>query len=95
MCLAVPGRIVEVLDEDPLTRHGRVDFGGLLKDVNLTLVPEAQVGDYVMVHVGIAISVVNEREAHRVFEFLKQTAADELEELARELPDPGEGQIRP
>ncbi len=84
MCLAVPGRIVEIQDEGPLTRRGKVDFGGLLKDVNLTLVPEAKVGDYVMVHVGIAISVVDEQEAQRVFEFLRQTAPDELEELEHE-----------
>ena len=84
MCLAVPGRIVEIQAEGPLTRRGKVDFGGLLKDVNLTLVPEAKVGDYVMVHVGIAISVVDEQEAQRVFEFLRQTAPDELEELEHE-----------
>ncbi|MDQ7041670.1 MAG: HypC/HybG/HupF family hydrogenase formation chaperone [Rhodothermus sp.] len=79
MCLAVPGKIVALLDEDPLTRRGKVDFGGIQKEVNLTFVPEARVGDYVMVHVGIAISVVDEAEAHRVFEYLQQI--DELEEL--------------
>ncbi len=79
MCLAVPGKIVAILDEDPLTRHGKVDFGGIQKAVNLAFVPEARVGDYVMVHVGIAISVVDEAEAHRVFEYLQQI--DELEEL--------------
>jgi len=79
MCLAVPGKIVAILDEDPLTRRGKVDFGGIQKEVNLAFVPEARVGDYVMVHVGIAISVVDEAEAHRVFEYLQQI--DELEEL--------------
>lgn len=79
MCLAVPGKIVAILDEDLLTRRGKVDFGGIQKEVNLAFVPEARVGDYVMVHVGIAISVVDEAEAHRVFEYLQQI--DELEEL--------------
>ncbi len=78
MCLAVPGKIVTILDEDPLTRRGKVDFGGIQKEVNLAFVPEARVGDYVMVHVGVAISVVDEAEAHRVFEYLQQI--DELEE---------------
>lgn len=85
MCLAVPGKVLEITDEGPLTRRGRVDFGGILKEVNLALVPEAEVGDYVMVHVGIAISVVDEAEAQRVFEYLRQM--DELEEL--ELPEEG------
>jgi hydrogenase expression/formation protein HypC len=87
MCLAVPGRILEITDEGPLTRRGRVDFGGILKEVNLTLVPEANVGDYVMVHVGIAISVVDEAEARQVFEYLKQ-----MDELAELEPEMGEGQ---
>lgn len=86
MCLAVPGKVLEITDEGPLTRRGRVDFGGILKEVNLALVPEARVGDYVMVHVGIAISVVDEVEAQRVFEYLRQM--DELEEL--ELPEEGQ-----
>ena len=87
MCLAVPGKVLEITDEEPLARRGRVDFSGIVKDVNLTLVPEARVGDYVMVHVGIAISVVDEAEARRVFEYLRQM--DELEEL--ELPEEGRG----
>ncbi len=87
MCLAVPGRIVELQEEGPLARQGRVDFGGLVKTVNLTLVPEARVGDYVLVHVGIAISVVDEREARRVLEFLQQEAPEDLEELR--IPEEG------
>ncbi|SHK32695.1 HypC/HybG/HupF family hydrogenase formation chaperone [Rhodothermus profundi] len=79
MCLAVPGKIVAILDNEPLTRRGKVDFGGIQKEINLTFVPEAREGDYVMVHVGIAISVVDEAEAHRVFEYLRQI--DELDEL--------------
>ncbi len=87
MCLAVPGKILEITDEEPLTRRGQVDFSGILKEVNLALVPEANVGDYVMVHVGIAISVVDEAEARQVFEYLKQ-----MGELAELEPEAGEGQ---
>ena len=78
MCLAVPGKIVSVSGED-LARQARVDFGGVLKEVNLAYVPEAQIGEYVLVHVGFAISVVDEAEAMRTFELLKQMG--ELAEL--------------
>ncbi|HOM99063.1 MAG TPA: HypC/HybG/HupF family hydrogenase formation chaperone [Acidobacteriota bacterium] len=70
MCLAVPGRIVSITGEDPLERNGKVDFGGVFRDVNLACVPEARVGDYVMVHVGLAISVVDEAEAREMLECL-------------------------
>lgn len=72
MCLAVPGRIKEVRGEAPILREGRVDFDGIVKDVNLSFTPEAGVGDYVMVHVGFAISTVDEVEAKRVFEELRK-----------------------
>ena len=65
--------------EGDLTRTGRVSFGGVTKDVNLAYVPEAGPGDYVVVHVGFAISRVDEEEARRVFEYLKQI--EELTEL--------------
>ncbi len=71
MCLAVPGKIVSVSGED-LARQARVDFGGVLKEVNLAYVPEAQIGEYVLVHVGFAISVVDEEEAGKVFGYLKE-----------------------
>ncbi len=81
MCLAVPGKIESIQGDDPVFRTGKVNFGGIVKEVNLAYVPEAKVGDYVMVHVGFAISVVDEQEARQVFEYLKQIAAlDELEE---------------
>lgn len=67
MCLAVPARLVATSGEDPLTREGRVDFGGVQRSVSLALVPEARVGDYVLVHVGFAISVLDEAAAQRVF----------------------------
>ncbi len=79
MCLAVPGKIVSVKDEGPLMRSGKVNFGGIVKDVNLACVPDASEGDYVIVHVGFAISKVDEEEAQRVFAYLKEI--DELGEL--------------
>ena len=63
MCLAVPGKIVSIEDVDPLLRCGRVDFAGVVKQVNLAYVPEARIGDYVLVHVGFAISRVDEEAA--------------------------------
>jgi hydrogenase expression/formation protein HypC len=79
MCLAVPGKIVSIEGTDPLLRSGRVNFGGIVKEVNLGYTPEAKVGDYVIVHVGFAISTVDEGEARRVFDYLREM--DELGEL--------------
>jgi hydrogenase expression/formation protein HypC len=79
MCLAIPGRIVTITDDGELTRRGRVDFSGIVREVNLAFVPEAAVGDYVIVHVGVALSVVDQREAERVFEYLREI--DEVREL--------------
>ena len=81
MCLSIPGKLIaidQVLDDT--FRTGKVSFDGVIKDVSLTLVPEAKVDDYVMVHVGAAISVVNEEEAKKTFEILKQLG--ELDDLA-------------
>jgi hydrogenase expression/formation protein HypC len=72
MCLAVPGRIVSIEGADPLLRSGTVDFSGITKRVNLSYVPEAVVGDFVLVHVGFAISTVDEEEAAKVFSYLKE-----------------------
>jgi len=72
MCLAVPGKLLEITGEDDLSRRGKVSFGGVLKEVSLAFVPQAQVGDYVTVHVGVALSVVDEAEALQVFEYLRQ-----------------------
>ncbi len=72
MCLAIPGRITTVSGGEALSRTGQVDFGGIQKDVNLAYVPEAKVGDYVIVHVGFALSTVDESEANAVFEYLRQ-----------------------
>lgn len=79
MCLAVPGKIESIEGTDPILRAGKVNFGGIRKTVNLAYVPEATIGDYVIVHVGFAISIVDEQEARQVFEYLKEM--DELEEL--------------
>ena len=72
MCLAVPGKVLSVLGDDPIARSGRVDFSGIVKEVNLAFVPEAKVGDYVLVHVGFAISVVDDEEAQKVLSYLSQ-----------------------
>ena len=72
MCLAVPGRITSVTGDLPLMRRARVEFGGILKEISLAFVPDAAVGDYVLVHVGFAISKIDEEEAGRVFEYLRQ-----------------------
>lgn len=71
MCLAVPGKIISISGAEEL-RAGPVSFGGIVKEVNLAYVPEAKEGDYVLVHVGFAISVVDEAEALQTLEYLKQ-----------------------
>jgi len=72
MCLAVPGRIVSVEGEDPLLRTGKVHIGGILKEISLACIPEADLGDYVLVHAGVAINKIDEEEAKEVFELLRQ-----------------------
>jgi len=84
MCLAIPGKIERISGDDPLTRMGKINFGGILKEACLAYVPEAKVGDYVIVHVGFAISRVDEDEAQKVFEYLKQM--DDLSELREGSP---------
>jgi hydrogenase expression/formation protein HypC len=83
MCLAVPARVLSIAGANDLMRTGRVDFGGITKEVNLAYVPEAGIGDYVLVHVGFAISVLDEAAAERVFEELE--AIGELDDLGRAL----------
>jgi hydrogenase expression/formation protein HypC len=79
MCLAVPGKIVSIEGDDQILRSGRVDFSGIVKQVNLAYVPEANIGDYVLVHVGFAINIIDEAEANQVFEYLREMG--ELAEL--------------
>jgi hydrogenase expression/formation protein HypC len=78
MCLAIPGKILSIEGVD-LARNARVSFGGIVKEVGLAFVPEAKVGDYVIVHVGLAISLLDDEEALRTFDYLKQM--DDLAEL--------------
>ena len=80
MCLAIPGKIIEInapLDET--FRAGKISFGGITKEVNLCMVPDAQINDYVLVHVGVAISKIDEEEAAKTLDYLRQIG--ELEEL--------------
>ena len=72
MCLAVPGKIVSVTGgDDPLSRMAKVSFGGVIREVSLAYVPEAGVGDYVIVHVGFALNKLDEQDALKVLEDLK------------------------
>ena len=83
MCLAIPGKILSITNQlDETFRFGKVSFGGINKEVNLCMVPEANIGDYVLVHVGVAMSVVDEEEAQKVFSYLKDMG--EVEELNNE-----------
>ena len=73
MCLAIPGEVLDVDgDKDDILRSGRVSFGGVVRRVNFAYVPEVQVGDYVSVHVGFALSVIDATEAQRVFDYLDE-----------------------
>lgn len=89
MCLGIPGRILSVGDD--LLRYGTVEFGGITKSVCLAYVPEAHVGDYVIVHVGFAITRVDEREAQKTLALLAEMSEmSELGALAAE-PEPAKG----
>lgn len=71
MCLAIPGQVLDVSQsDDPLSRTGRVSFAGVVKNVQLACTPEAKPGDYVLVHVGFAIAVVDEGEARRTLQMI-------------------------
>lgn len=83
MCLAIPGRILSITGDDPLVRVGRIDFGGVVKEVNLVYTPEAQPGEYVLTHVGFAMAVIDEGEARRMFETLCEVAG--LQEKAESV----------
>ena len=76
MCLAIPGKIEDILNALPMERTGTVSFGGIRKEINLVFVPEADSGDYVIVHAGFAISKINETEARKIFDLL---ACDETD----------------
>jgi hydrogenase expression/formation protein HypC len=74
MCLGIPGKVVERFEQNDLPM-GKVEFGGIVKDVCLAYTPEAQVGNYVLVHVGFAISCIDEKEAQETLDLLNEVAA--------------------
>jgi hydrogenase expression/formation protein HypC len=90
MCLAIPGKIISIIQsEDILFRTGKVSFDGLVREVNLAAVPEAQVGQYVLVHVGMALNVIDEEEALKTLGYFK-----ELGEIQAELGDDSENEVQ-
>ena len=92
MCLAIPGRVVRIeSDADPVLRVATVDFTGITKTISLSLTPEAKLGDYVLVHVGFALTVISEDEAEKTLAFLRSMTAPD--EITRELQ--GEGEAGP
>lgn len=82
MCLAIPGRVLSVEGEDPAFRSGCVDFCGVRKTINLAFTPEVGIGDFVLVHVGFAITKVDEEEAARTYQYLVEIGALEEEGFA-------------
>ena len=90
MCLAIPGKIQSIESRyDGQVRMAKVSFGGIMKEASLEMVPAAKEGDYVLVHVGVAISIVNEEEAKKTFTYLEQIGElEELQEIKDQLPDP-------
>ncbi len=83
MCLSIPGKIESIENQlDDIFRVGKVSFGEIKKEINLSMVPDAKVGDYVLVHVGVAISIVDEEEAKKTFDLLLQMG--EVDEMRGE-----------
>jgi hydrogenase expression/formation protein HypC len=89
MCLAIPGKVQSIQEQfDGLVRVAKVSFGGIIKEASLEMVPHAKEGDYVLVHVGVAISVVDEEEAKKTFQYLEQMGEVEEElNISAFLPD--------
>jgi len=88
MCLAIPGQVKEInMIMDGRVRMAKVNFGGIVKDISLEMLPEAEIDDYVLVHVGFAISKIDEEEARKVFDYLREIG--ELMDLTPEeqFPD--------
>lgn len=77
MCLAVPGQLLTAEGDDPLLRIGRVDFSGIVKHIHLAYTPEAKIGDYVLVHAGFAIAVIDEAEALKTLAWLAELGPEE------------------
>lgn len=88
MCLGIPGKVIETFIESDMPM-GKVDFGGVFKNVCLAHTPQVQPGEYVIVHVGFALQVIDEQEALRIFAMLDEM--DELNELRAPTPDVAQG----
>ena len=82
MCLSIPGKLIEETGEG-LKRTGKIDFGGVIKEISLGCVPEAKISDYVLVHAGFGLSVIDEEEANKTLEYLKNLDDDEMEVLRK------------
>jgi hydrogenase expression/formation protein HypC len=72
MCLAIPGQIIDITGNDPLTRMARISFASVIKEASLAYTPEAQPGDYVLVHAGFALNTIDEAEAQRTLDLLRE-----------------------
>ena len=77
MCLAIPGKIISISNDAPLFRSGRIDFSGVTKEVSLAYIPEANIDDYVIVHAGFAISIVDEQEAQASLQIFQELSDSE------------------
>ncbi len=82
MCLGIPGKVLEIIEQTDTMPMGKVEFGGITKDICLAYLPDVEVGDYVLVHVGFAISKIDEQEAQEIFSYVQQ-----IEEFS-DLSDP-------
>ena len=87
MCLGIPGKVIEIYQTGDM-KMGKVDFGGVVKEACLEFIPDIQVGEYTIIHVGFGISKLDEEEAQRTLEMLREMEmlADELPELDEVLP---------
>lgn len=82
MCLAIPGKVISLKHaEDAIMTSGKVEIGGIKKEVNFSMVPEAKIGDYVLIHVGLAISIIDEEEAQKTLQYLEDLG--ELNEIKK------------
>jgi hydrogenase expression/formation protein HypC len=86
MCLAIPGRVLSISGDDPLERVGRIDFGGVVKEISLAYTPEARPGEYVLAHVGFAMTVIDEVEAQRILDDLRALLERAAPDAAGESP---------
>ncbi len=90
MCLAVPGKILEVIGTQPLARRARVSFGGIVKEISLAYVPDAEVGQFVIVHAGLALSIVDEEQASLVLAEFADAGLGDFTSQESEESDPGQ-----